>query len=539
LFQRKVYDKAPRGNGRYQKELIMQEISKADFVAEILKTLPELTQQYGYFRRINAVRIYDCNMVHPDEGKVLFDFAAIHSIHPQGQKCCAFAKHILLEMFCVLHSPRWIIIIDMYGESHKILVHTCDVVGFWGDTKSGSKLNDERTHTVCLERLFQKYRHIKRWNLNSDNCGGQYKCKWMLFALAKLQKDYGIKYIKYLFAKQGQFKCCCDSYGFTYKHFQSELERLGHHALNAKEVAIQMIKHKHLPRQNWAELEKSKSPLMLNKGCFSADNFIHGIVSESSNDDPNDPSILFAKSQRGGHTRTFNITAIPHCKKQFVFYLKLDDQSSAESNFNYQSANLPVTCGCDRCRDYDFCEAGRKSLTIQKFTLKHMNLSKDQREKIALEAMKKNAATAAEEEKRRISLEEEDLIGRIVCVLSSDSQGDWNLGIINSDRISDGAPILTDTNPDDIDDALLVNPAGIMTKKGEHVVSVQLFKSRDLTYYLPSSREQKEVEILKASLFKRLTVDEVTWNNPGREFKITLAVEGEIVDAAVACGSVA
>jgi hypothetical protein len=364
-----------------------------------------------------------------------------------------------------------------------------------------------------------------------------------VFALAKLQRKYGIDYIKYLFAKQGQFKCCCDSYGFTYKHFQTELEKNGFHASNAKDIAIQMIEHKHKPKVDWASLENSdpKSPKMLTKRPFSADNFFHGLVSPDPVDKPKEGAILFAPCERGSRTRNFNITSIPHCRKQYAFYMNLSDQTNGVDVFKYQSANLPVTCNCDGCRTFDFCDSGRKGPTIQSFTLKECALNAEQRKNLLAEGLgegvQSRELSGAEKEaekdlvqERRKELEEEDLSERIVCVASDNAAG-WSLGRVSGDRISNGAAVFWDPNSPEADESQLDNPVGISTDKGSHVVSMILFKERTSTFYYHPGRRAKEKDYPKASLIKRLKEDEVSWTKPGGEFTITEEVLEQIETA--------
>jgi hypothetical protein len=392
---------------------------------EIISDLPGLVQHYGDYSIINMLRIKQAAGLEEGDVMISTDFAATYSVLAQDRKCCATDRHILLDMFVCLHSPRDVTV-EVNGKPVTKRVVTCDVFGFWGDTKSKSKLTDERTHTACLDSILEYYTNeseltISKLYMHSDNCAGQYKCKYMLYALAGLQVKYKIKRIQWQFAVVGQFKGPHDGYGFVYKRFQSTFLRYpnGRQTMQDQGAAgcvRRQIQNNHCPANEWEALFETRDAKILTKGTYQADRYIVGRVAGTQKElDATPEGALRALCVRSGdEKRDFDVSEIDGINSSWSYYLKLEDhvpnmRDEADGQEHLQavvkSTRLPVLCPCASCQNFRFehCVQGEQH-DVKTSTL----------------IWKKKAEPAKPREQKAE--------GRVVCVAGGGG-GPWRVGL--------------------------------------------------------------------------------------------------------------
>ena len=197
----KTYEKVARTGTNTESELVERSVRLRDIFAETLESMAATIRHYCDYSFVNLVRAYHAGTLSKNELVILSDFAAVYSIHAQDRKNTATDKHLILDMFVVLSDPREILV----GKS-MVKVHTCELIGFWGNTVSKVKKQDELTHTVCLDKILGLHPETDSLVLCTDGAPYTYKCRFAIFQFGVLLLKHQIKKGVWLFAVVGNFK---------------------------------------------------------------------------------------------------------------------------------------------------------------------------------------------------------------------------------------------------------------------------------------------------------------------------------------------
>jgi len=240
-----------------------------------------------------------------------------------------------------------------------VIIHDCDVIQYFGSTMSKGKKNDYVSHNACLDCIFERYkrefrergeelRSAKVW---TDNCSNQYKCKENFSPIATIKDRQNLK-LRHRFAIKDNFKGVWDAAGKVAKHFLSRLEKQGTRSPTTIACFKNLKEHGYEidDREEWKQLEETRSTKLLKKKTFTVTQRIVGLAVE----DQDEYKRLSQEYENIVFTNR-DPTQVLTLKKPVPNTQKLHEVASCsepvsnESNVYYLlTAHLP--CSCIDCR---------------------------------------------------------------------------------------------------------------------------------------------------------------------------------------------
>jgi hypothetical protein len=203
--------------------------------------------------------------------------------------------HAVLAIFVVL-SNRRDVRIKRDGRFVTKSINDCDVWYFFGDTISKGKKNDHVFHNACLEEIVRYYQnqrrrtkmdpieHIRIW---TDNCAGQYKCRYNFLKIATFpERVEGVR-VSHRFAQKYDFKGVWDAAGKVFKDFMRKLELKKKHrfatAFDCFEKSRNILKEVKSAKP-WDVYEKDGDPQILEKRPFMVTRRFFGFGTEDKDE---------------------------------------------------------------------------------------------------------------------------------------------------------------------------------------------------------------------------------------------------------------
>jgi len=535
VVSRRLYEKASRSGISFQDELTESFCSLKELLDAAVQELPEYIRHYTEYSLINMVRSCQAgNMQHGDL-LVLTDFAAVYSILAQDRKCCAQDKHIVLDVFVVLSDARDVTVKNKAGVEVTKKVVTCTVFGFWADTKSKVKLQDERLHSACFEEVLKNYPGTVRLLLHTDNSPTQYKNRYAIYNFARLLKMYGIARGYWGFAVVGNFKGTHDQAGFVLKQWQRKRELYGFHENLALDLATRAVVADQRPtwkfnNRSWKDLEEEKHYHLLSKGTYSYDSYKHGHVYADENDHRKataNPGVIGVTCERKGDgKRDYQVSEVPRLNRRWVFTFKLEEQTT-DDEYKIRTSRLPCTCDCSKCRTFDYHECvevasgARREHAEEEVTM----------QKIPVHVVVPRKA-------RKLKELPNKLFGKVVVVRNGEEG--WDLALVTGEeKVKRRTKMVQDLGgvPPVGEDrrALPTDPGVFVVERDEFTVNVQMFSKQDGTFS-KIDRRSANVTLLRKAVVSLVEEKRITWAGEvagGNEFELADSVITRITEDVV------
>jgi hypothetical protein len=276
---------------------------------------------------------------------------------------CSQDAHAVLAIFVVL-SNRRDIVIKRDGKDVTKSIHDCDVWHFFGDTKSKGKKNDHVFHNACLEDIVRYYqnqrkrtnrepiKHIRIW---TDNCAGQYKCRYNFLKVATFPERVEGVIVSHRFAQKHDFKGVWDAAGKVFKQFMRQLELKNMcrfaNAFDCFEKCRHALKTPKSAKP-WDEYEKNSDVRILDKRPFMVNKRFFGYGTE----DKDEFVRLRNRFHHIVHTDRENIPSMPRIKgtlklHSVVGFLKPRTvEISGRTTDQWQLVLADMPCACLSCR---------------------------------------------------------------------------------------------------------------------------------------------------------------------------------------------
>ena len=185
-------------------------------------------------------------MSHPDKHRVICTgFGATLDLGSVEKGNCSVDNHAVMCIFFVVSNWREVKFTNIRGEQDSTIINDCDKWVFFGETMSKGKKNDHVFHNTCLdyivsyydaERLARGQEKILINIINTDNCGGQYKCRQNILKLATFHERHPGSRTVHKFAQKFRFKGPWDATGKIVKEAINNCELQYKHYKNAQDL---------------------------------------------------------------------------------------------------------------------------------------------------------------------------------------------------------------------------------------------------------------------------------------------------------------
>lgn len=243
------------------------------------KSLKHVTDAEWY--RVSRARLEKTFL--PNEILIYTDFSATPSLEAIEKDNSSVAQHCILCIFVVMHSPRDETITLADGSTTTIVrVNSCTHWAVLGPTDGYGKKNDHVFHHTAIHHIVDFHERelkdthgltLKQVWVNTDNCSGQYKCRYVFYEIAVwAERHPGVK-CTHTYAPVYEFKGVHDGVGKVIKGYMEDAEvrdvRLPSATLAFQDLLANYAKERS-GGIDWKKVEEERGPKLLDKGRFAA-----------------------------------------------------------------------------------------------------------------------------------------------------------------------------------------------------------------------------------------------------------------------------
>mmetsp|Transcript_12327 Transcript_12327/g.23097 ORF Transcript_12327/g.23097 Transcript_12327/m.23097 type:complete len:567 (-) Transcript_12327:550-2250(-) len=196
-----LWNKATGDNERTTKA-----IKTMKFIFEELRSLLIAFAKHSIpLQLFNRMRYMNLLHLTPNRGQICSDFSSQVDLEPIRKMTCHVNDHASLGIFCIF------LIQSITVDGEDIQYTACHEWFILGGSKEKGKQNDWIFHNAALDYIIEfygnHYSNIKIWDMWTDNCPGQYKCRQNFFQCAKKTVRHNhLEQYNHNFAKQHGFK---------------------------------------------------------------------------------------------------------------------------------------------------------------------------------------------------------------------------------------------------------------------------------------------------------------------------------------------